>query len=162
MLPMSSTWRPSCFRRVCRPATLRADGPMSTPRRLAPRSICTPILRIFSAICGFPDLALANVWVVADSVPSLLFCGAEMWEGLKHPPLQGPKDRRDIAFWGRGLPRGCALCRKCRLLCVRGPGRSLHGGRCRNGADLDTTGRNRLADYFVSGARLACRNSRGV
>src|SRR3984893_3914314 len=50
MLPMSSTWCPSCFRRACKPATRRADGPMSTPRRLCPRSMGTPIILIFCPI----------------------------------------------------------------------------------------------------------------
>src|ERR1039458_5761843 len=44
---MSSTWLPSCFRRACNPATRSADGPISTPRRLAPKSIGTPMMRIF-------------------------------------------------------------------------------------------------------------------
>src|SRR5580704_16899099 len=47
---MSSTWRPSCFRRACSPATRNADGPMSTPRRLAPKSIGTPMILILSGI----------------------------------------------------------------------------------------------------------------
>src|ERR1700685_597405 len=50
MLPISSAWRASCFRRDCKPATRSAEGPMSTPRRLAPRSIGTPMMRIFSAM----------------------------------------------------------------------------------------------------------------
>src|SRR5215472_12220562 len=47
---MSSTLWPSDFRRDCRPATRSADGPMSTPRRLWPRSIGTPMIRIFCAM----------------------------------------------------------------------------------------------------------------
>src|SRR5271155_4046446 len=50
---MSSTCRPSCFSRVCNPATRNAEGPISTPRRLAPRSIGTPIMRILSGIFLF-------------------------------------------------------------------------------------------------------------
>src|SRR5271167_3522847 len=50
MLPTSSTWRPSCFKRDCKPATRSAEGPMSTPRRLAPRSIGTPMMRILSGM----------------------------------------------------------------------------------------------------------------
>src|ERR1700675_382442 len=47
---MSSTVWPSALRRDCRPATRSADGPMSTPRRLWPRSIGTPMMRIFWAM----------------------------------------------------------------------------------------------------------------
>src|SRR5579871_304298 len=36
--------------RPCKPATRSAEGPMSTPRRLAPKSMGTPIIRIFCAI----------------------------------------------------------------------------------------------------------------
>src|SRR5271156_1038122 len=57
MLPISSTWRPSCFSLDWRPATRSADGPMSTPRRLAPRSIGTPMMRIFSGMLRFPVAA---------------------------------------------------------------------------------------------------------
>jgi hypothetical protein len=32
-------------------ATRSADGPISTPRRLAPRSIGTPMMRTFSGMC---------------------------------------------------------------------------------------------------------------
>src|SRR5208282_3632307 len=49
MFPISSTCRPSCFSFACNPATRSAEGPISTPRRLAPRSIGTPMIRIFSA-----------------------------------------------------------------------------------------------------------------
>src|SRR5215472_14933697 len=34
----------------CNPATRRAEGPMSTPRRLAPRSMGTPMMRILSGM----------------------------------------------------------------------------------------------------------------
>src|SRR5271156_3115190 len=47
---MSSTWRPSCFSRACSPATRNADGPISTPRRLWPKSIGTPMILILSGI----------------------------------------------------------------------------------------------------------------
>src|SRR3979490_152181 len=47
---MSSTVWPSAFRRCWSPATRSADGPMSTPRRLWPRSIGTPMMRIFRAM----------------------------------------------------------------------------------------------------------------
>src|ERR1700730_14583966 len=47
---MSSTVWPSAFRRCWSPATRSADGPMSTPGRLWPRSIGTPMMRIFRAI----------------------------------------------------------------------------------------------------------------
>src|SRR5579862_6414539 len=50
MLPISSTVWPSDLSRDCKPATRSAEGPMSTPRRLAPRSIGTPMMRIFSAM----------------------------------------------------------------------------------------------------------------
>src|SRR5260370_7471395 len=36
--------------RACKPATRSAEGPMSTPRRLAPRSMGTPMIRIFCGI----------------------------------------------------------------------------------------------------------------
>jgi hypothetical protein len=39
--------------RACNPATRSADGPMSTPRRLAPKSMGTPMIRIFCAIVDF-------------------------------------------------------------------------------------------------------------
>src|SRR4029077_12893328 len=54
---MSSTVCPSCLRRDCKPATRSAEGPMSTPRRLWPRSIGTPIMRIFWAM---KDVLLAQ------------------------------------------------------------------------------------------------------
>src|ERR1700683_853689 len=47
---MSSTCRPSCFSRACNPATRNAEGPMSTPRRLRPKSIGTPMILILSGI----------------------------------------------------------------------------------------------------------------
>src|SRR5260370_10253611 len=37
-----------------RPAPRRAEGPMSTPRRLWPRSLGTPMMRTFCAMC-FPQ-----------------------------------------------------------------------------------------------------------
>src|SRR5260370_7786256 len=52
---MSSTWSPSCLMRACNPATRNAEGPISTPRRLAPRSMGTPMIRIFCAISLFLD-----------------------------------------------------------------------------------------------------------
>src|SRR6266849_370233 len=55
IFPMSSTWCPSCLMRACNPATRSADGPISTPRRLAPRSMGTPMIRIFCAISLFLD-----------------------------------------------------------------------------------------------------------
>src|ERR1700726_632397 len=39
--------------RACNPATRNADGPISTPQRLAPRSMGTPMIRIFWAIFDF-------------------------------------------------------------------------------------------------------------
>src|SRR5579864_4032801 len=36
--------------RACKPATRSAEGPISTPRRLAPRSMGTPMIRIFCGI----------------------------------------------------------------------------------------------------------------
>src|SRR5579862_3265286 len=62
MLPTSSTCRPSCFSFDCRPATRSAEGPMSTPRRLWPRSIGTPIMRTF---CGMKRQALLSPETVA-------------------------------------------------------------------------------------------------
>src|SRR6266481_7334044 len=52
---MSSTWCPNCLIRACSPATRSADGPISTPRRLAPKSMGTPMIRIFCAISLFLD-----------------------------------------------------------------------------------------------------------
>ena len=40
------TWWPSDSRRASSPATRMAEGPISTPRRLAPRSSGTPITRM--------------------------------------------------------------------------------------------------------------------
>src|SRR5437016_3232220 len=60
MLPMSSTWCPSCLMRACKPATRSADGPMSTPRRLAPRSMGTPMMRIFCGISYSPERRAQN------------------------------------------------------------------------------------------------------
>src|SRR5450755_1743499 len=50
MFPTSSTVWPNCFNRACKPATRKAEGPMSTPRRLWPRSMGTPIILTFCAI----------------------------------------------------------------------------------------------------------------
>src|SRR5258708_16835029 len=47
---MSSTCRPSFLRLDWRPATRMAEGPMSTPRRLWPRSMGTPMMRTFWAM----------------------------------------------------------------------------------------------------------------
>src|SRR6478752_4269653 len=47
ILPPSSTMWPSCSRRASSPATRTAEGPMSTPRREAPRSSGTPRILIF-------------------------------------------------------------------------------------------------------------------
>src|ERR1035438_2742268 len=46
-LPPSSTSCPNASRRASNPATLTAEGPISTPRRDWPRSSGTPITRIF-------------------------------------------------------------------------------------------------------------------
>src|SRR5579884_830693 len=46
MFPPSVTLWPSASRRASRPATRTADGPMSTPRREAPRSRGTPMMQI--------------------------------------------------------------------------------------------------------------------
>src|SRR5579883_1626251 len=46
MLPPSVTLWPSVSSRASRPATRTADGPISTPRRDAPRSSGTPMIRI--------------------------------------------------------------------------------------------------------------------
>src|SRR5580658_1501618 len=79
MLPISSTCRPSCFSFACNPATRRAEGPISTPRRLAPRSIGTPMIRIFSAM-------LAS------------FCDPETLEGrLRIDAIQHPWKGDDLA-----------------------------------------------------------------
>src|SRR6476646_7485280 len=42
--PWSTTWMPSAVSRSPRPAIRNADGPMSTPRRLPPRSRDTPMM----------------------------------------------------------------------------------------------------------------------
>src|SRR5215475_9778770 len=49
---MSSMVWPSCLTRACNPATRSAEGPMSTPRRLCPRSMGTPMMRTFCGISG--------------------------------------------------------------------------------------------------------------
>src|SRR5579863_3107486 len=46
MLPPSTTRWPRASRRASRPATRTAEGPISTPRRLAPISRGTPITRM--------------------------------------------------------------------------------------------------------------------
>src|SRR2546423_8685744 len=46
--------------RACNPATRNADGPMSTPRRLAPRSMGTPMMRIFCGISYSPERRAQN------------------------------------------------------------------------------------------------------
>src|SRR5208282_5503782 len=47
MLPASTTMCPMASRRASSPATLTAEGPMSTPRRDWPRSSGTPRMRIW-------------------------------------------------------------------------------------------------------------------
>src|SRR5207247_1720451 len=53
--PQSSQIRPSCWMRASSPAYRIADGPMSTPRRPAPRSRGPPITA--TAFCGCADTA---------------------------------------------------------------------------------------------------------
>ena len=56
MLPLSRTSCPSASSRASSPATRTADGPMSTPRRDAPRSSGTPITLILrgGSVCTPP------------------------------------------------------------------------------------------------------------
>src|SRR5450432_833450 len=61
MFPTSSTVWPNCFNRACRPATRRAEGPMSTPRRLWPRSMGTPIILTFCAMLLFFQLRIVRI-----------------------------------------------------------------------------------------------------
>src|SRR5882724_11727972 len=50
-LPISSTVWPSFLIAACNPAPRSADGPISTPRRLWPRSMGTPMMRTFCGMC---------------------------------------------------------------------------------------------------------------
>src|SRR5262245_30790399 len=50
--PRSTTTRPIRRRRSSRPAYRMADGPMSTPRRPAPRSSPAPMIATGASVCG--------------------------------------------------------------------------------------------------------------
>ena len=130
MLPMSSTWWPSCFSRACKPATRSAEGPMSTPRRLWPRSMGTPIIRTFCAI---------SVFLCGDFV---------LRHGVSAADI---KDIPGKSCAGRGSLRGCARFRKSRRRCAPGPGQSRRGARCRSGA------RSRYHWKASSGRLYSCR-----
>src|SRR5262249_34369934 len=66
--PMSSTVWPSFLMATCRPAPRKADGPMSTPRRLWPRSMGTPMMRTFCGICISIRFEVASdEWRVASA-----------------------------------------------------------------------------------------------
>src|SRR5271166_6290865 len=68
--------------RACRPATRSAEGPMSTPRRLAPRSMGTPMILSFLLMCEY--------LFVYESVPG----------ELTAPGLDGDNGRPGTAVWG--------------------------------------------------------------
>src|SRR5262245_36321617 len=81
IFPPSSTTCPRASSRASRPATRTADGPMSTPRRVCPRSSGTPrILIFFETMLSAADLGgasgLVGVTTVVGSGVIEAFCSA--------------------------------------------------------------------------------------
>src|SRR5215471_331238 len=104
-LPPSSTTCPRASRRASRPATRTADGPISTPRRVCPRSRGTPRILIFlgtmlSASAGLAALsALGSVSTVVFSAvinfPSRIDTGQCPGEGNGFPHVLQRADPGD-------------------------------------------------------------------
>src|SRR3990170_8183779 len=93
--PSSTTGTPSAVRRSPSPAIRNAEGPMSTPRRLPPRSSETPMMwtvRTPSECTTAPRWLTRTVNLRYSRV-----CGGQLAE----PPKEGVMKRVDVG--GRGV-----------------------------------------------------------
>src|SRR5882724_4716391 len=172
--PRSSTSCPSSRNRAARFVTLRALGPMSTPRRLAPRSRGTPMM---ATRRDMARILLQRGGPVQDDGQGLADGGAEGVHdealavggdvvGVLPPPLEREEERRLLARHDRSVPlfdrhaddRGVVVLAVIDLLPVASPARehaarrgdlpSPAPGRVRERLDVDL-----LAPRFVGRVR---------
>src|SRR5258708_39221353 len=94
--------------RACNPATRSAEGPMSTPRRLAPRSMGTPMIRIFCAIILFLDCD--GYRPISPDRFSRVTSHELLVTALRIYPVQHPRERNHFPNVLRPAnPRHCTL-----------------------------------------------------